>query len=149
MIALHTYIVAPSLHLTLASSHAHQFTRYVQDGNKALSLICPTRQPRHVAEGAVNLAKSVITGVGMGVLSLLAMPVAGFRQGGISGLVAGSLAGMLYGAVFALIGLSNGAYQMARGAMETPNAVRAARTPSSRPPAGFRTSSGIRCPATT
>lgn len=90
-------------------------------------MIFPTRQPRHFAEGAVNLAKSVVTGVGMGALSMLAMPIAGFRQGGLSGLVAGSLAGSLYGAVFALLGLVNGAYQMVRGAIETPNAVRAAR----------------------
>lgn len=109
--------------LTLIS----QFTRYVQDGTKAISMIFPTRQPRHAAEGAVNLAKSVVTGVVMGALSMLAMPVAGYRQGGMTGLIAGSLVGTLYGAVFAVIGLTNGAYQMARGALETPNAVRAAR----------------------
>jgi curved DNA-binding protein CbpA len=90
-------------------------------------MIFPTRQPRHVAEGVVNLAKSVVTGVGMGVLSMLAMPVAGFREGGWAGLIAGSLAGTLYGAIFAMVGLANGAYQMARGAIETPNAFRAAQ----------------------
>lgn len=106
---------------------SQQFARYVQNGTKALSVIFPTRQPRHVAEGALNLARSVMTGVGMGALSFLAMPVAGFRQGGLSGLVAGGLAGTLYGAVFAVMGIVNGAYQMARGAWETPNALRAAQ----------------------
>ena len=87
----------------------------------------PTRQPRHVAEGAVNLAKSVAAGLSLSVVSVVGLPVAGFRQAGWIGLVAGSLAGTVYGAVFAVLGVANGAYQMARGALETPRALQAAR----------------------
>jgi X-domain of DnaJ-containing/DnaJ domain len=99
----------------------------VQNGTKALSLIFPTHKPRHVAEGAVNLARSVVTGLGLAVLSVLALPVAGYRQGGWTGLVAGGLAGTLYGALFCVVGLANGAYQVARGAYHTPAALAALR----------------------
>jgi X-domain of DnaJ-containing/DnaJ domain len=99
----------------------------VQNGTKALSLIFPTHKPRHVAEGAVNLARSVVTGLGLAVLSILALPVAGYRQGGWTGLVAGGLAGTLYGALFCVVGLANGAYQVARGAYHTPAALTALR----------------------
>lgn len=92
-----------------------------------MALLFPTRQPRHVAEGAVNLAKSVAAGLSLSIVSLIGLPVAGFRQAGWLGLVAGSLAGAVYGAVFCLLGVANGAYQMARGALETPRALQAAR----------------------
>jgi DnaJ domain len=104
-----------------------QLIARVQNGTKALSLIFPTHKPRHVAEGAVNLARSVVTGLGLAVLSVLALPIAGYRQGGWTGLVAGGLAGTLYGALFCVVGLANGAYQVARGAYHTPAALAALR----------------------
>lgn len=98
-----------------------------QNTTRALSLIFPTRQPRHVAEGALNLLKSVLAGFGMSLISFFAMPIAGFRTAGFPGLIAGGLAGTLYAALFSLMGMANGVWQMARGAIETPMAVRAAR----------------------
>lgn len=106
---------------------SHSFLSLFQNGTKAVQLLFPTRQPRHVAEGAVNLAKSVATGLTMGVISFIALPLAGFRQNGVPGLIVGSLAGSLMSAALAVIGLANGAYQMVRGAVVTPTAVKAVR----------------------
>ena len=93
------------------------------NGTQAYSMIFPTRQPRHVLEGAFHLVRSVITGIGMGALSLLVMPLTGFRQNRWKGLISGSLAGSLLSVVFAVIGIANGAYQVARGVLETPKAI--------------------------
>lgn len=73
------------------------------------------------------MAQSVATGFVMGLASLIAMPVAGYKKGGLSGLLFGGIAGSLFSAVFSIVGLANGAYQMARGALETPSAINAAR----------------------
>jgi len=96
------------------------------NGTQAYSMIFPTRQPRHVLEGAFHLVRSVLTGLGMGALSLLVMPLTGFRQNRWKGLISGSLAGSLLSVVFAVIGIANGAYQVARGVLETPKAILAA-----------------------
>lgn len=60
----------------------------------------------------------------MGLLSLLTLPMVGFRNNGWAGLLSGGWTGGLYGSVFCLYGMFNGLWQLSRGVWGTPDAIR-------------------------
>lgn len=93
------------------------------DAARALQRLFPTRRPRHVVEGVAQAARSLATGLALGLASLTILPVQGFRTRQWRGGLAGTLAGALYSVVFAVGGAVHGACQILRGLLKTPQAV--------------------------
>jgi DnaJ domain/X-domain of DnaJ-containing len=107
----------------------------------------PTHKPRHIADGLATLVRSVFVGIGLGLVSLISVPVAEFlrvqqeQQSPIDatmdqksksksrwlGLLVGGVNGALFGSTFVVVGFVNGFYQAMRGMMHTPIAIQAIR----------------------
>ena len=81
-----------------------------------------TRKPRNLGAGLSSGAKSVAKGVALGAIGLVAAPVVGMREGGVKGLCAGIGAGLLGAVTLPVYGAVVGSVQLARGAINTPEA---------------------------
>lgn len=83
-----------------------------------------TRRPQHFGAGVSSGLKNVARGVAAGTASLVALPVMGYKQEGALGALKGAGMGVLSCAALSLAGATTGAVQIARGAYNTPEAVR-------------------------
>ena len=81
------------------------------------------RKPRNVATGALSGLKSVIKGTAMGAASLVAAPVMGARENGTRGFLQGLGTGIMSAVCLPVAGLVVGSVQVARGLMNTPEAI--------------------------
>ena len=115
---------------------------------KLLSLF-PTHKPRHIVDGITTFVRSVFVGIGLGLVSLISVPVAEFlrlqqeqqqelyKDSTIDrtsktksrwvGLFVGGINGALFGSTFVVVGFVNGFYQAMRGMIHTPVAIQAIR----------------------
>ncbi len=90
-----------------------------------ISALFVTRKPRDIFEGVRAAVSNIIRGSFYGVTGLLASPLTGGLGGGISGFLMGAVTGVLLGVSMPLMGFILSAYQLARGAISTPEAVKA------------------------
>ena len=81
------------------------------------------RKPRDGISGMSSGMKNIFKGVGMGFATLVAAPVAGYQEGGASGLLKGIGAGVLGAGVMIGTGVVTGAAQVGRGLAATPGAL--------------------------
>ena len=88
----------------------------------AMPALFSTRKPRNLGAGLSSGAKSVAKGVAMGAVGLVAAPVLGAREGGVKGFCAGLGAGLLGAVTLPVYGAVVGSVQLARGAINTPEA---------------------------
>ena len=93
------------------------------DPFKDMPQLFSTRKPRNLAAGLSSGAKSVAKGVAWGAAGLLVAPAVGAREGGIKGFCAGLGAGILGAISLPVYGAVVGSVQLARGAMNTPEAL--------------------------
>ena len=82
-----------------------------------------TRRPRSIGAGASSGLKSVAKGVAMGAAGLIAAPALGAKEGGFKGFCAGLGAGIVGAITLPVYGAIVGTVQVARGAMNTPEAI--------------------------
>ena len=98
----------------------------VSDANldaDALPTIFSFRKPSDLKAGVSSGAKSVAKGVGLGVGALIGAPVLGAREGGLKGFAAGLGTGIIMGIALPVSGVVVGAVQVARGALNQPEAI--------------------------
>jgi hypothetical protein len=81
-----------------------------------------TRRPRNLSAGVSSGLKSVAKGAAMGAVGLVAAPVLGAKEGGVKGFLAGLGAGVLGAVTLPAYGAIVGGVQVARGALNTPEA---------------------------
>jgi len=80
---------------------------------------------RDVGTGFGRLFKSVGTGVMAGAATLVSAPIAGAREGGAKGFAAGLGLGLVGAVVLPVTGAVYGCAEVARGAANTPDAIKA------------------------
>jgi hypothetical protein len=80
---------------------------------------------RDVGTGFGRLFKSVGTGVMAGAATLVSAPIAGAREGGAKGFAAGFGLGLVGAVVLPITGAVYGCAEVARGAANTPDAIKA------------------------
>ena len=118
---------------------------------KLLSLF-PTHHPRHIVDGLVTFVRSALVGSGLGLVTLISVPVAEFlkpiqQEAPLDNhgdedthhrtltkttnrwlrLMVGGINGALLGSTFVVVGFVNGFYQAVRGVIQTPIAIQAMR----------------------
>ena len=76
--------------------------------------------PRDASEGLAEGLKSIALGVGAGVAGLVAMPVVGAREKGVSGFFKGLGQGVLGAVVLPTVGVVNGVVEIGAGIVNTP-----------------------------
>ncbi|EKU21460.1 dnaj dnaj protein, partial [Nannochloropsis gaditana CCMP526] len=81
--------------------------------------------PRDASEGLAEGLKSIALGVGAGVAGLVAMPVVGAREKGVSGFFKGLGQGVLGAVVLPTVGVVNGVVEIGAGIVNTPESVNA------------------------
>lgn len=114
------------LHETIVmKSHGIEKEPTVTD-DPFISGIFSTNTPRDITAGIVSGVKNVSKGVALGLASLVVCPVVGGHQGGVGGFFKGVGAGVLGAVTLPATGVSIAGYQIGRGAVNTPNAVRQA-----------------------
>lgn len=86
-----------------------------------------TRRPQHFTAGLASGGKNVLRGVSAGAASLVALPVMGYKSEGALGALKGFGMGLLSCTALAVGGVATGAVQVARGAINTPEAIREQR----------------------
>jgi len=89
-----------------------------------ISSLFVTRKPRDIFEGVRAAVSNIVRGSFYGVTGLLASPLTGGLSGGIIGLLMGAVTGVFLGISMPLMGFVLSAYQLARGAISTPEAVK-------------------------
>ena len=94
------------------------------DGEGEMPTIFSTRRPRNVSAGMSSGLKSVAKGVAMGAAGLIAAPTLGAKEGGFKGFCAGLGAGLIGAITLPVYGAIVGSVQVARGAMNTPEAIK-------------------------
>lgn len=85
-----------------------------------------TRRPKDGWAGLSSGIKSVAKGTAAGVASLIAQPVVGARQGGVSGFFTGLATGVASCVALPVTGVCVGAYQVGRGVVNSAEAVNSA-----------------------
>lgn len=89
-----------------------------------ISTLFVTRKPRDIFEGVRAAVSNIVRGSFYGVTGLLASPLTGGLGGGINGLLMGAVTGVFLGISMPLMGFILSLYQLARGAISTPEAVK-------------------------
>jgi len=89
-----------------------------------ISALFVTRKPRDMFEGMRAAVSNIVRGSFYGVTGLLVSPLTGGLGGGIAGLVMGTITGVLLGISMPLLGFMLSVYQLARGIISTPEAVK-------------------------
>jgi len=84
-------------------------------------------KPRDLGDGLWSGVKVAGGGILAGTIALVAFPVAGAREDGLSGFGLGCVKGVGAGVAAAVAGVSLGVYQVGRGAYNTPEALRQAQ----------------------
>ncbi|GBF89781.1 hypothetical protein Rsub_02951 [Raphidocelis subcapitata] len=85
------------------------------------------RRPKDAKAGLSSGAKSIGKGLVGGVVGLFAAPIVGASQDGLSGFAKGVATGVAGAVILPVTGLSVGAVQVARGLINQPEAISAAR----------------------
>ena len=93
-----------------------------EDDEKEMGTLFSTRRPRNLGAGMSSGLKSVGKGFAMGAIGLVAAPVIGARENGAKGFMAGLGAGLAGAVALPVSGAVIGAVQLARGALNTPEA---------------------------
>ena len=83
-----------------------------------------TRRPKDVSAGVASGAKTIMKGVVAGAIGLVAAPVMGAREEGVKGFVKGVGMGVAGAIALPVAGTILGCVQVARGALNTPDAVK-------------------------
>ncbi len=86
-----------------------------------------TRKPKDGWAGLSSGAKSVLKGTAAGVISLVAQPIAGAQEGGVTGFLTGLATGVASCVALPITGVCVGAYQVGRGMANSAEAIRASR----------------------
>nr|CCC94613.1 unnamed protein product [Trypanosoma congolense IL3000] len=97
------------------------------EATKALSMLnqpFASRKPKHIGQGLLDAAQNVAVGVGMGLGSLIALPVACAKEEGLKGAAKGVGLGLLGLATGTLAGAVTGSRQLVRGIISTTEAVK-------------------------
>eukprot|EP00887_Chlorella_sp_A99_P007866 scaffold20.g7866.t1 len=97
-----------------------------QDQELDFNDIFSLRKPKNAAAGFSSGAKSVVKGVLAGAVGLVAAPAIGAHQDGLRGFAKGAAAGVAGAVLLPVTGVAVGATQVARGIINTPEAVREA-----------------------
>ena len=71
--------------------------------------------------------KSVLKGTAAGIISLVAQPIAGAQEGGVTGFLTGLVTGVASCVALPVTGVAVGAYQVGRGMVNSAEAIRASR----------------------
>ncbi|KAK9826317.1 hypothetical protein WJX74_008417 [Apatococcus lobatus] len=85
------------------------------------------RRPKDVKAGLSSGGKSIVKGIGAGVVGLVAAPVLGAHQEGFVGFAKGTAAGAAGVVLLPVTGLVIGSIQIGRGIINQPEAIREAR----------------------
>ncbi|KAJ1639099.1 hypothetical protein T492DRAFT_857194 [Pavlovales sp. CCMP2436] len=83
------------------------------------------KRPKNAVSGTVHLVRNVLTGVVVGVSSLVVAPIMGAQEDGARGFVTGLGKGIAMLVVMPVAGALAGVAQFGRGIVETPKAVTA------------------------
>ena len=94
------------------------------DPFKDMPAFFSTRKPRNLGAGLSSGAKSVAKGVAFGAAALVAAPVIGAKENGVKGFAAGLGAGIVSAVTLPLVGIGIATAQVARGAFNTPEAMK-------------------------
>ena len=86
-----------------------------------------TRRPKDLGAGAASGAKTIVKGVLAGAIGLVAAPMMGMREDGVKGFVKGMGMGVAGAVALPVAGTIVGCVQMARGALNTPEAIKERR----------------------
>ncbi|KAG2438479.1 hypothetical protein HXX76_005032 [Chlamydomonas incerta] len=81
------------------------------------------RKPRDAGAGLASGLKSIAKGILGGAAGLVAAPIVGASQGGVTGFAKGLASGVVGAVVLPVTGVGVGAVQMVRGVINTPEAV--------------------------
>ncbi len=76
--------------------------------------------PQSIITGLASGASSVAGGVVLGVGGMAALPVAGFKKGGVAGGVGGVVAGVAMLGIGVVGGVAKGGYDVVAGTINTP-----------------------------
>jgi len=95
-----------------------------EDAMADMPTLFSTRKPRNLKAGVSSAVKSVAKGVAMGAAGAVVAPIMGARENGVKGFAAGVGAGLLGLVTLPVSGVVVGAVQVARGAMNTPEAMK-------------------------
>ncbi|KAG8459179.1 hypothetical protein KFE25_005690 [Diacronema lutheri] len=83
------------------------------------------KRPKNVVSGTVHLVRNVLTGVAVGVTSLVVAPALGAREDGARGFASGLAKGVAMCVIMPVAGALTGVGQFCRGIGNTPTAVSA------------------------
>eukprot|EP00899_Mesostigma_viride_P013227 jgi/Mesvir1/21905/Mv01968-RA.1 len=86
-----------------------------------------TRRPKDATAGLSSGLKSAGKGVVSGLVSLGALPYLGAKEAGAKGFAVGLLAGVASAVALPVAGIATGVYQLGRGIINTPEAIREER----------------------
>jgi len=96
----------------------------MQEASQVFNSLFSTRRPKDGLAGLSSAGKSIGKGVLAGAVSLVAQPVAGAKQDGLKGFLSGLATGVASAVVLPVTGICVGAYQVARGMGNSPEAMR-------------------------
>ena len=99
----------------------------MDEAKEVFSSLFSTRRPKDVAAGFSSGLKSIGKGTLAGAVSLVAQPIAGAQQGGVTGFFSGLATGVCSAVALPVTGVCVGAYQMGRGVVNSGEAVKASR----------------------
>lgn len=99
----------------------------MEGAKEMFSSLFSTRRPKDAAAGFSSGLKSIGKGAAAGVVSLVAQPIAGAQQGGVTGFFSGLATGVCSAVALPVTGVCVGAYQMGRGVVNSGEAVKASR----------------------
>lgn len=125
VLADETFTRTPPSSSRVKDDKARQSSKETPDqSSPQISTLFVTRKPRDVFEGVRAAVSNIVRGSFYGITGLLASPLTGGLGGGISGLLMGTVTGILLGVSMPLIGFVLSAYQLVRGALSTPEAIK-------------------------
>lgn len=99
----------------------------MEGAKEMFSSLFSTRRPKDAAAGFSSGLKSIGKGTVAGAVSLVAQPIAGAQQGGVTGFFSGLATGVCSAVALPVTGVCVGAYQMGRGVVNSGEAVKASR----------------------
>jgi len=94
-----------------------------EDARRMFNELFSTRKPKDAIAGVASGVKSVGKGVLAGVASLVANPIMGAREEGVSGFFKGCAAGVASAVILPVTGVGVACYQIGRGIINTPECI--------------------------
>jgi len=99
---------------------------HLREGGEVFDSLFSTRRPKDVAAGISSGLKSIARGAVAGAVSLVAMPIAGAKDG-VGGFLSGLCSGVVSAVALPATGIAVGAYQVARGIGNSADAISASK----------------------